>query len=57
MNIRQIKFEDETIQTIKEIKRLMLMEWLRHRNEVDRIIENVRSASLGSSQRNIAAKT
>ena len=46
MTIRQIEFKEETIQTLREVKRIMASEWLKHRMEVDKIIRRVRSNSL-----------
>ena len=46
MIIQKIEFKEETIQTIREIKKIMLTEWNRHRAEVDQIIKRVRSSSL-----------
>ena len=45
MTIRQIEFKEETIQTLKVVKRMMAAEWLKHRVEVDEIIRRVRSNS------------
>ncbi len=45
MTIRQIEFKEETIQTLREVKKLMASEWLKHRMEVDQIIRRVRSNS------------
>jgi len=45
MTIRQIKFKEETIQTLREVKKIMASEWLKHRMEVDEIIRHVRSNS------------
>ena len=45
MTIRQIEFKEETIQTLREVKKIMAREWLRHRVEVDEIIRQVRSNS------------
>jgi len=46
MTIRQIKFKEETIQTLREVKKIMASEWLKHRMEIDEIIRRVRSNSL-----------
>ena len=43
MTVRQIEFKEETIQTLREVKRIMASEWLKHRMEVDKIIRHVRS--------------
>ena len=45
MTIRQIEFNEETIQTLKEVKKIMASEWLKHRVEVDKMIRHVRSNS------------
>ena len=45
MTIRQIEFKEETIQTLREVKKIMASEWLKHRMEVDEIIRRVRSNS------------
>ena len=45
MTIRQIEFKEETIQTLREVKKIMASEWLKHRMEVDKIIRHVRSTS------------
>ena len=45
MTIRQIEFKEETIQTLREVKKIMASEWLKHRAEVDEIIRRVRSNS------------
>ena len=45
MTIKHIEFKEETIQTLREVKRLMAREWLKHRVEVDEIIRRVRSNS------------
>ncbi len=50
MIIQKIEFKEETIQTIREIKKIMLTEWNRHRAEVDQIIKRVRSSSLYPSK-------
>ena len=46
MTVRQIEFKEETIQTLREVKKIMASEWLKHRVEVDEIIRRVRSNSL-----------
>ena len=46
MTFRKIEFKEETIQTLKEVKKIMTSEWLKHRVEVDEIIRRVRSNSL-----------
>ena len=43
--IRRIELKEETIQTIREIKRIMSIEWFRHRAEVDQLITRVRLTS------------
>ena len=45
MGIKQIEFKEETIQTLREVKKIMASEWLKHRIEVDKIIRHVRSSS------------
>ena len=45
MTIRQIELKEETIQTLREVKKIMATEWLKHRAEVDEIIRRVRSNS------------
>ena len=45
MTIRQIEFKEETIQTLREVKKIMASEWLKHRMEVDKIMRHVRSNS------------
>ena len=50
MIVQKIEFKEETIQTIREIKKIMLTEWNRHRAEVDQIIKRVRSSSLYPSK-------
>ena len=45
MTIRQIEFKEETIQTLRVVKKIMAAEWLKHRVEVDEIIRRVRSHS------------
>ena len=45
MTVRQIEFKEETIQTLREVKRIMASEWLKHRMEVDEIMRRVRSNS------------
>ena len=50
MTIRQIEFKEETIQTLREVKRIMAREWLKHRVEVDEIIRRVRSNSFYASK-------
>ena len=46
MTFRKIEFQEETIQTLREVKKIMASEWLKHRVEVDEIIRRVRSNSL-----------
>ena len=53
MTVRQIEFKEETIQTLREVKRIMASEWLKHRMEVDKIIRSVRSDSLYVSKTSI----
>ena len=53
MIIRQIEFKEETIQTLREVKKIMASEWLKHRMEVDKIIRSVRSDSLYVSKTSI----
>ena len=50
MTIRQIEFKEETIQTLREVKRIMAREWLKHRVEVDEIIRRVRANSFYASR-------
>ena len=50
MTIRQIEFKEETIQTLREVKRIMAREWLKNRVEVDEIIRRVRSNSFYASK-------
>ena len=45
MTKRQIELKEETIQTLREVKKIMAREWLKHRVEVDEIIRRVRSNS------------
>ena len=45
MTIRKIEFKEETIQTLREVKKIMASEWLKQRMEVDEIIRHVRSHS------------
>ena len=45
MTKRQIELKEETIQTLREVKKIMAREWLKHRLEVDEIIRRVRSNS------------
>ena len=45
MIIRQIEFKEETIQTLRVVKKIMASEWLKHRMEVDEIIRRARSDS------------
>ena len=45
MTIRQIEFKEETIQTLREVKKIMASEWLKHRMEVNEMIKRVRSSS------------
>ena len=45
MTIKQIEFKEETIQTLREVKKIMASEWLKHRMEVDEIIRRVRPNS------------
>ena len=53
MTVRQIEFKEETIQTLREVKRIMASEWLKHRMEVDKIIRRVRSDSFYVSKTSI----
>jgi len=53
MTIRQIEFKEETIQTLREVKRIMASEWLKHRMEVDKIIRRVHSDSFYVSKTSI----
>ena len=46
MTIKQIEFKEETIQTLREVKKIMASEWLKHRMEIDEIIRRVRSNSI-----------
>ena len=46
MTFRKIEFHEDTIQTLREVKKIMASEWLKHRVEVDEIIRRVRSNSL-----------
>jgi len=46
MTFRKIEFQEETIQTLREVKKIMASEWLKQRVEVDEIIRRVRSKSL-----------
>lgn len=46
MTFRKIEFQEDTIQTLREVKKIMASEWLKHRVEVDEIIRRVRSNSL-----------
>ena len=46
MTIKQMEFKEETIQTLREVKKIMASEWLKHRMEVDKILRRVRSNSL-----------
>ena len=50
MTIRQIEFKEETIQTLREVKKIMATEWLKHRMEVDEIMRRVRSNSFQVSK-------
>ena len=50
MILRQIEFKEETIQTLREVKKIMATEWLKHRVEVDEILRRVRSNSLHVSK-------
>ena len=50
MTIRQIELKEETIQTLREVKKIMATEWLKHRAEVDEIIRRVRSNSFYASK-------
>ena len=50
MNIRQIEFKEETIQTLRVVKKIMAAEWLKHRLEVDEIIRRVRLQSFYASK-------
>jgi len=45
MTIRQIEFKEETIQTLREVKKIMASEWLKHRMEVNEMMKRVRSNS------------
>ena len=45
MTIRQIELKEETIQTLRAVKKIMAAEWLKHRMEVDEIIRRARSDS------------
>ena len=53
MTIRQIEFNEETIQTLREVKKIMASEWLKHRMEVDKIIRRVHSDSFYVSKTSI----
>ena len=53
MIVKQIKFEEETIQTLRTIKKLMVSEWLCHREKIDQLIKDVKSNSLSTSKINI----
>ena len=46
MTFRKIEFQEDTIQTLREVKKIMASEWLKQRVEVDEIIRRVRSNSL-----------
>ena len=50
MTIRQIEFKEETIQTLREVKKIMASEWLKHRMEIDEILRRVRSNSFDVSK-------
>ena len=50
MAIRQIEFKEETIQTLRIVKKIMAAEWLKHRMEVDELIRRVRSNSFHASK-------
>ena len=50
MTFRKIEFQEDTIQTLREVKKIMASEWLKHRVEVDEIIRRVRSNSLTVSK-------
>ena len=50
MVIRQFEFKEETIQTLREVKKIMATEWLKHRMEVDEIMRRVRSNSFQVSK-------
>ena len=50
MTIRQIEFKEETIQTLRVVKKMMTAEWLKHRAEVDEMIRRVRSDSFYASK-------
>ena len=50
MTFRKIEFQEETIQTLREVKKIMASEWLKQRVEVDEIIRRVRSNSLTVSK-------
>ena len=43
MTIRQIQLKEETIQTLRAVKKIMDSEWLKHRMEVDEVIRRVHS--------------
>ena len=45
MTIRQIQLKEETIQTLRAVKKIMDSEWLKHRMEVDEVIRRVHSGS------------
>ena len=53
MTTRQIEFKEETIQTLREVKKIMASEWLKHRMEVDKIIRRVHSDSFYVSKTSI----
>ena len=53
MTIRQFQLKEETIQTLRAVKKIMDSEWLKHRMEVDKIIRSVRSDSLYVSKTSI----
>ena len=50
MLVKQIEFEAETIQTLRIIKKLMISEWLSHREKIDELIKDVKSNSLSISE-------
>ena len=50
MTIRQIEFKEETIQTLKVVKKIMAAEWLKHRVEVDEMIRRISSNSFYASK-------
>ena len=50
MHKKELVFKEETIQVIREIKKIMLQEWIKHRFEVDQIVRAVRSNSMHSAK-------